>query len=735
MKQIEDTLKEYNNHEDAEVRQFISFIRDKFRNTYVLEFYDELLKHIATTPDIRTQASTVLTNKIPQQILEKYAVLLSTPEKKVRLLNFLNEYPENIIVLLFNEDYQKKCIKRIVENIAQQFQEELRDEEIIQWIYYRNVPPPQFEENKKLKKIEIKRSNELIKKQDKIVYIDKLTRIDLVKKRLQILNINGEVIEDFKIAGETGGYMDYFVKYLKIINSGKKVLFEEFKSKFLNLKYLLVNLDDIMDTIGNGDCFDDIITDLLMSNIDLEYMFDHYKDYEEYIADLVAKIRYLKYKYNLDERLRRLLIEGISVNRFGEFCERIKAGVLKDKLDDAQLFELYKQISDKGGQKFNLDLSLKYIERIQYQKQFMQIINLAEPKKLVPLLRNMILNKESFAEFFEEYKGLKKQPELPREVVRDSKGRLQLRGTSYFAVQYDVNYNATKSKIVFSNGKVLYIDKIHLKSKYHRVFKDVMKKEILCAKLAKQFKLSNRKYDVALYDGDDALTEEEYDEDGNLITGDKILKDKNEMDVNNILQQTEDYLKENQISPSDIENLKIEFLKMVLFDKFVNQSSRSNNDWAIIISKRNAKFAPLFNNGNAFTQPTSNQSKEVADAIKESKDMVNKLNNKNRDFIMSIKGESSLNAFLNEFFDKYPGLQAFIKSNIHLINLNKAAYEIYREKGIYINISNYIPQFLENTKIVQDFIRERELKTMQKTTPNQFEKEISDTNSNGENNS
>lgn len=409
--------------------------------------------------------------------------------------------------------------------------------------------------------------------------------------------------------------------------------------------------------------------------------------------------------------------------------------MLKDRLDDAQLLELYKQISDRGGQKFNLDLSLKYIERIQYQKQFMQIINLADSKRLVPLLRNMILNKEDFMEFFEEYKTMKKSPELPREVVRDSQGRLQLRGTSYFAVQYDANYNATQSKIVFSNGKILYVDKVHLKSKYNRVFKDVMKKEILCAKLAKQLKLSNSKYDIALYDEDEALVkEEQYDEDGNLITGDQILKDENEMDVNNILQQTEDYLKEHQISPSDIDNLKVEFLKMVLFDKLVNQSSRSNNNWAIIISKRNAKFAPLFNNGNAFTQPVQSQSKEVAQAIEKSKNMVNKLNNKNRDFIMTIKGEASLNAFLNEFFDKYKGLQAYIKNNIGLIDLNKAALEIYREKGIYIDISNYLPQFLENTKVVQDFIKQRELNTMKKDK-NIFEKEIADSNGNNDSNS
>lgn len=329
MKQIEDTLKEYNNHEDLEVRQFISFIRDKFKNAYVLEFYDEILKHIATTAEIRKQVLSVLTNKIPPQILEKYSSILSTPEKKSRFLAFVNEYPENAILLLFNEDYQKKCIKRVAENTAQQFQEELRDEEIIQWIYYRNVPSPEFKENKKLKKIEIKRSNELIKKQDKVVYLDKLTRVDLVKKKLDILNINGEVIEEFRISEELGGYMDYFVKYLKIINSGKKVLFEEFKGKFLNLKYLLVNMDDIMDEVGNADCFDDIITDLLMSNVDLEYMFEHYENYEEYIAELVEKIRYLKYKYNLDERLRKLLIEGISVNRFGEFCERIKSRSVK----------------------------------------------------------------------------------------------------------------------------------------------------------------------------------------------------------------------------------------------------------------------------------------------------------------------------------------------------------------------------------------------------------------------
>ena len=737
MKPIEETLKPYYDSKELEDRQFVNTIRTEYKDEFVLDFYDEIFKNIFNDKEKQKQVLSILSNKIPKEYLENYSGLLSPEANKIKLINFLKEYPENFIIILFNKEYLDKCVKRIVTDKSDELQENLRDEDAIKWIYYRNVEPPVFEENKKVKKIEIKKTSELVSRKDKVVYIDKLTRINIIKNRMEILNINGDVIEEIPIHKDYGGYMDYYVKYLRLINSGQKVLFEDFKGKFSNFKYLMLNIDDIREMVNDDDCFDDVITDMLMSNIDLSGVFEDFENYEDFVMELIGKIRYLKYKYNLEQRLRVLLIEGITIDKFGEFCDRMKKGKFKDKLNDKQLLELYKQIADKGGRKFNLDLSLKYLERVQYQKEFMEIIKLADSKKLVPLLRNIILNRETFAEFYDEYKTRKKKPGLPDEVVRDSQGRLQLRGTSHFAVEYDANYTSTKAKLVFSNGEVIYVDKVNLKSKYNKLFKDVMRREVLCAKLAKQFRINSTPYDIALYEDDEALVREEYDENGELITGDKILNDKNEMDIANILNQTEEFLNKNNIKESDIEQLKIDFLKMVLFDKLVNQTSRSNNDWAIVLSKDNAKFAPLFNNGNCFNLPNSgvNQNSQVAQKIERNKKMINEIYNKNNDFVMSIRGEKDLNAFLNEYFSQYPDLEMFIRKNIEYIDLDKAAREIYKEKGLFINISKYTEQFIANTELVKNFISEKDIEKTKNIRKHQNELVIELGNQNDKNNS
>jgi len=712
MKAIEEALKKYLESEDSEVRQLATFILNNNRRIDVLDFYDEILKHIFFDKELHEDIISIMQRRIPNKLKEEYSAFFINPENQKKFLDFVNFYPENIIVLLFEPDYKKVCIERICNGTIVEMQNNFREEETLHWIYFRNVVPPEYDDVKKeAKKIEIKRSSELVKRKDKVVYLDEHTRIDLKHKKLQLVNIRGTVLEQFSIHRAYAGYMDYYVKYLNMINGGGKVLFEDFKAKFLNLKYVLMNIEEIKKTLEAEDCIDDIITDMFMSNLDVEYMITHYKEYTAYFTELISKIRYLKYKYNLERRLRELLIQGVNIDKFTKFCDKLKKGPLKDVLDDKKLLQLYKQLSDKGGRNFNLESSLDFIERIQTQKYFMEIVKMVDKSKVVPLLRNMILNRKSFEEFYSDYKNQKRKPGLPKEVVRDSQGRIQLRGTNYFAIEYDVNYNSTRSRIVFSNGQVLYVDKVNIKSKYNDVFKDVMKKEVLCAKLAKQFNINSSTYHVALYEDTQALAMEEpqYDENGNLILGQDILQNKNEMDINNILAQTTKFLEENSISETQINNLKLEFLKMVLFDKLVNQASRSNTDWAIILSKKDAKFAPLFNNSNAFNLPANTQSKKVAEVLEKNARMVNELKGKNKNFVMNIKGEESLNAFLTETFSKYPELENFIRTNIHLIDLDKAASEILNESGMYINVSKYMRQFILNVKEVQDFIKEKDL--------------------------
>lgn len=712
MKAIEEALKKYIESEDAEVRQLASFILNNNKRIDVLDFYDEILKHIFFDKELHQDIISVMNQKIPNKYKEEYKEFFDDSKNEEKFLNFVNFYPENIIVLLFEPNYKRICIERICNENVVELQNNLREEETIHWIYFRNVVPPEYDDEKKeTKKIEVKKSSELVKRKDKVVYLDEFTRVDLKHKKIEILNIRGTVLEEFAIHSSYAGYMDYYVKYLNMINNGGKVLFEDFKAKFLNLKYVLLNIEEIQKTLEADDCIDEIITDMFMSSLDIEYMINHYKEYTAYFAQLTSKIRYLKYKYNLEKRLRDLLIQGINVDKFAEFSDRLKKGPLKDILDDKKLLQLYKQISDKGGKNFNLESSLKLIERIQNQSQFMEVINMVDKSKVVPLLRNMILNKNSFEEFYNDYRVQKRSPGLPKEVVRDSQGRIQLRGTNYFAIEYDVNYNATRSRIVFSNGQVLYVDKVNIKSRYNDIFKDIMKKEVLCAKLAKQFKINSSTYHIALYEDNQALAMEEpqYDENGNLILGQDMLANKNEMDVNNILAQTTEFLEKNSISETQINNLKIEFLKMVLFDKLVNQASRSNTDWAIVLSKKDVRFAPLFNNSNAFNLPNNTQSKKVAEALEKNAKMVNELNGKNKNYVMSIKGEESLNAFLAEIFSNYPELENFIRTNIHLIDLDKAASEILKESGLYIDVSKYMRQFILNVKEVQDFIKEKDL--------------------------
>lgn len=716
MKHIEEALKKYIESEDAETKKLALFIFNNNKRIDVLDFYDEILKHIFFDKEIQKDVVDVMNKKLPAKFKEKYAEIFSDSENEKKFLDFVNFYPENIILVLFEPDYQKTCVERICKGEVVELQNNLREDETIKWIYFRNVVPPEYDDEKKeAKKIEIKKSSEIINRKDKVVYIDEFTRIDLRHKKFEIINIRGTVLDEFPIHHAYAGYMDYYEKYLNMINKGNKVRFEDFKAKFLNLKYVLMNMEFIENKLEASDCVDEVITDMVMSSLDLEYMFTHYDEYTAYFTELVSKIRYLKYKYNLDKKLRELLIQGINVDKFAQFCNRIKSGPLKEILDDKKLILLYKRIISKGGNNFNLDSSLKYIERIQNQKQFMEIVNLVDKSKTVELLSNMVVNQKAFEGFFEEYKTQKKNPGLPPEVTRDSQGRIQLRGTNYFAIEYEVNYNATRSRIVFSNGQVLYVDKVNLKSKYNDVFKDVMKKEVLCAKLAKQFGISSSTYHIALFEDTEALAMQEpkYDENGNLILGEDMLKNKNETDIQKILSQTTQFLEKNNISESEINNLKHEFLKMVLFDKLTNQASRSNTDWAVMLSQKNAKFAPLFNNGNAFNLDINTNSKEVQKVLKKNSELINELYGKNQNYVMHIKGESSLNAILSEIFSNYPELENFVRSNINLIDLDKAANEILNESGMYVDVSKYMRQFILNVKEVKDFIREKDLEKSQ----------------------
>lgn len=152
MRPIKDALSSYLDTDNIEDKQFVNLILETYKDKYVVDPFDDIFKEILNNKELRKDIITLLGNKIPTKMLDDYGNILNTPESATKFIRFLKEYLENLTVLLFYKDYLAKNLKKIVNNDYEDLQFNLRNEETIQWVYYRNSPPPLYENKKEIKK-------------------------------------------------------------------------------------------------------------------------------------------------------------------------------------------------------------------------------------------------------------------------------------------------------------------------------------------------------------------------------------------------------------------------------------------------------------------------------------------------------------------------------------------------------------------------------------------------------
>lgn len=127
---------------------------------------------------------------------------------------------------------------------------------------------------------------------------------------------------------------------------------------------------------------------------------------------------------------------------------------------------------------------------------------------------------------------------------------------------------------------------------------------ILLPQIAKQLGNESAKYYIAKdkdrKNGKKIVTIDFKRKDEELIHGEDILERMGEsireLNIQKLLDTTEDYLIEKGYYNQDIENIKKDFIKQSFFNKFIKQFDENNHNWGILVNFRlnSARIAPLY---------------------------------------------------------------------------------------------------------------------------------------------
>ncbi len=127
---------------------------------------------------------------------------------------------------------------------------------------------------------------------------------------------------------------------------------------------------------------------------------------------------------------------------------------------------------------------------------------------------------------------------------------------------------------------------------------------ILLPQIAKQLENESAKYYIAKdkdrKNGKKIVTIDFKRKDEELIHGEDILERMGEsireLNIQKLLDTTEDYLIEKGYYNQDIENIKKDFIKQSFFNKFIKQFDENNHNWGILVNFRlnSARIAPLY---------------------------------------------------------------------------------------------------------------------------------------------
>lgn len=175
------------------------------------------------------------------------------------------------------------------------------------------------------------------------------------------------------------------------------------------------------------------------------------------------------------------------------------------------------------------------------------------------------------------------------------------------------NYTNCLGWILLSDKKTMGLLKLPFGDVYRNLTKEqydlAIYNNILLPQIAKQFHNDSALYYIAKQDKKKStynenrkfiLTLDFKEKDEELIYGEKMLEkmqyDINELRIEQLLFAIEDYLIEIGARNQDIENIRKNFIKQTIYNRFVKQADENNHNWGILINKdtRRARIAPLY---------------------------------------------------------------------------------------------------------------------------------------------
>lgn len=217
-----------------------------------------------------------------------------------------------------------------------------------------------------------------------------------------------------------------------------------------------------------------------------------------------------------------------------------------------------------------------------------------------------------------------------REYIKKNKVNDELDGQqNYFEISRNgevvlesskcLNSNIDVSKYTNCIGWILLKDKktmALLKLPFGDIYRRLSKQQydislynnILLPQIAKELQNNSALYYIAKqqkreqsnYERKYLLTLDFKDKDEKLIYGEDILEkmqyDINELNIEQLLFAIEDYLIEIGINNLEVENIKKNFIKQSMYNRFVKQADENNHNWGILIDEesRKARLSPLY---------------------------------------------------------------------------------------------------------------------------------------------
>lgn len=165
------------------------------------------------------------------------------------------------------------------------------------------------------------------------------------------------------------------------------------------------------------------------------------------------------------------------------------------------------------------------------------------------------------------------------------------------------------------------------------------------------------------------------------------------------------------LSSLDSDKLKMDFLKIMIFDFIIGNSDRHSNNWAIVKTKSNKEyFAPLYDNGSSLCALINEN--EINDYLSEDKLRFNSLVDSKSKTIVRINGnlkkipthKEVLEYLCNKYYEETKG---FVEMALQRLNEEKIC-DVLRSVNKYISHRRYklLKKFLlEKIRILKEIYK------------------------------